>query len=400
MQLRSTTRDKGKAGSERRRRRLSGSLGVGRWLHAVVTTLCVSCLLVSWAERPAIAAEPEATAKPAGVSVRSRTNYYIDNDGNRIVTPLVAADAEVSDTVSIAAHTALDVMTCASVDVTTAATPKGYFQETRKEAAGSVTYKRDLARLTLTGTHSQENDYASATAGISLSDEFAQRNTTLSLAYSFTDSDVGRAKDPYFQRDLKSHALTLAWTQVLTPRWLVQVSSFSNALRGMQSSVYRRVRFTNGAAGAEVVPNVRLRQALVVQLRGALTRTWFTGASYRLYVDSWGLQSHTAAAQLSYMPRRWLTLRLRERFYVQRGVDFYSAYFTQPMRYMSIDRELGDFWGNLVGVKADVFLADFGQTTTLGFDLKLDYMRQVFADFPWLPVRRMWIAEAGVRLTF
>ena len=333
-------------------------------------------------------------------TVRSRTNYYFDNDGNRIVTPLVAADAEVNKYVAIAAHAALDIMTCASVDVITAATPKGYFQETRQEAAGSVTLKRDLATLTLSGTGSRENDYGSATAAIALSNEFAQRNTTLSLAYSYTDSDIGRAKDPNFQRDLNSHALTLTWTQVLSRRWIVQASSFSGVLQGLQSSVYRMVRFNNGAASPEVVPNLRLRQAVALQLRGALSRAWFVGASYRLYLDTWGLRSHTMEATVSVTPKRWLTLRLRDRLYLQQGVDFYQSRFAGPMRLMSIDRELGDFYGNLVGAKAEVFIADLGRTATLGVDLKLDYMRQAFADFPWLPVRRMWMAEAGLRLTF
>ena len=67
---------------------------------------------------------------------------------------------------------------------------------------------------------------------------------------------------------------------------------------------------------------------------------------------------------------------------------------------MSVDRELGDFYGNLIGAKADVFIADVGDTASLAARMKLDYMRQVLDDLPWLPIRHMWVAEAGLRLTY
>ncbi len=353
----------------------------------------------SAAKRPGRAmTEPART--PVGVKARARTNYYVDNDGNQIVTPLVAAEAVVNETTAVQAHAVLDVMTCASVDVVTAATPLGYFQETRKEAGGGVSVRRDLTTIAVSGIGSLENDYSAATGAISISQELAKRNTTLALAYSFTDSDVGRAYDPNYNRDLDSHAVTLSMTQVLSRQWIAQASGFAGFLNGMQSSVYRMVRFTNGTFGAEVVPDERMRFAGAVQVRGALARKLFVGGSYRLYSDDWGMLAHTGELTAFYTVNSSFTVRLRDRLHVQRGVPFYQSRFGRPFRYMTADRELGDFYGNLVGIKLSANFAEPSRGTELSIDAKVDGMWQVFDDFPWLPERRMLMAEVGVALAF
>jgi hypothetical protein len=344
--------------------------------------------------------EPVEPPTPIGMSAETRTNYYTDNDNNRIVTPTVNVSADIGERWAVAGHAAIDMMTCASVDVVSAATAKGYFQENRQEYGGSVTTRRDLLKLTLGAVHSQENDYSSATGSIAISDEFAKRNTTLSLAYSFTGSDVGRAHDPSFSRRLDSHALTASWTQVLSRSWVAQFSGFVGVLDGFQSSVYRFVHFADGTSGPEVAPDLRVRQALAAEVRGSLTPQWFTGASYRLYSDSWGLLSHTGELTATYAPNDWLSLRLRDRVYQQRGADFYHSVYDRPMRYMTIDRELGALYGNLIGLKAAIDLGGLGSTRTWQLDLKYDWMWQKFEDFRWLPERRMSMVEAGLQCAF
>ena len=292
------------------------------------------------------------------------------------------------------------MMTCASVDVVSAATPKGYFQEDRKEYGGAVTWQHEQRGVTLGATHSLENDFSSTTGSIALSSELAKRNATVSLSYGFTGSDVGRAHDPTFSRRLDSHAVTAAWTQVLGRQWIGQVSGFFGYLSGFQSSVYRFVHFTDGTSGPEVAPDERFRRAVVAELRGSLSPSWFTGASYRLYTDSWGVLSHTGEVTLAYAPTDWLTLRLRDRAYQQRGASFYSSHYDQPMRYMSIDRELGAMYGNLAGAKLAIDLGSPARTSHWQMDLKYDWMWQHFEDFPWLTDRVMAMVEAGLQFDF
>ena len=351
-------------------------------------------------EPSAAPAEPTEPPTPMGVAAETRTNYYSDNDGNRIVTPTVTASGSIGEHVAIAGHAALDMMTCASVDVVSAATSRGYFQETRKEYGGAVTLKREQLGLTLGAVRSQENDYSSVTGSIAIVDEFAKRNATVSLAYSFTGSNVGRSHDPNFSRRLDSHALTLSYSQVLGRGWIAQLSGFVGVLDGFQSSVYRFVHFANGTNGPEVAPDFRLREAVAVELRGTLAANWFSGGSYRVYSDSWGVLSHTGEVTLTWSPTDWLSLRLRDRAYTQRGSTFYKSVYTQPMRYMSIDRELGDMHGNLVGAKIAVDLGSPARTSAWQFDIKYDWMWQHFDDFRWLTDRYMAMVEAGLGCSF
>lgn len=354
------------------------------------------------ADAPVIAkgTDVQAPSAPLGVSVDARTNVYADNDGNRIVTPSVSVGADVSEHVNIAAHGALDIMTCASIDVISAATPRGYFQETRQEAGGSATIGSDLARYSASVTGSKENDYSSTSVALGWSDEFAQRNTTVAVGYSFTDSNVGRRHDPNLNLDMNSHTVTTTLTQVLSPSWIAQAALWVGVLDGFQSSVYRFVRFRNGTSGPERMPSLRVREAGVVQLRGALRPDVFVGLSYRLYGDTWGLLAHTAEVTASWLPIPTLTLRVRDRFHTQRGSPYYSSYFDRPKTYMSIDRELGAFWGNLVGGKASLLLTEPTATRRLELDVKFDAMWQTFADFPWLPQRNWVVAELGVSANF
>lgn len=343
---------------------------------------------------------PAQPATPLGVTAEARTNYYADNDGNRIVTPTVAVAGNIGETWTLAGHAALDMMTCASVDVVSAATSRGYFQENRQEYGAAVTGKKEQLGVTLGAVRSTENDYSSATASLAISDEFAQRNATLSLAYSFTGSKVGRAHDPNFSRRLDSHALTLSWTQVLGRQWIGQLSGFVGVLDGFQSSVYRFVHFSDGSHGPEVAPDFRLREAVAAELRGSLSPSWFTGLSYRLYLDTWGLLAHTGEVTLTYAATDWLSVRIRDRGYLQRGATFYQSVFERPMRYMSIDRELGTMRGNLMGVKLAIDLGRPGRSSTWEFDLKYDWMWQHFDDFPWLANRYMSMVEAGIQYVF
>jgi hypothetical protein len=355
--------------------------------------------------RPMAAAQapraPRTPPPPRGVTAEARTNVYLDNDGNRVVTPTVVVAAEVNERVSLTAHAALDIMTCASVDVITAATPRGAFEEGRREAGGAIALRDGLARWSLSGQGSLEHDYGSATVAVGWSDEFAQRNTTVALGYSFTDSDVRRAHDVGFERDLDSHTFSATLTQVLSPRWIAQLTAWTGVFSGFQSSVYRYVRFRNGAAGPEVMPALRLRQAGVVQLRGALSPALFLGADYRLYGDSWGIAAHSGEATVSWLPRPSLTLRLRDRLHQQTASPYYRSRFEGPMRYMSADRELGAMWSNLAGAKASWRLpSGGGRLQQLSLDAKVDLVWQQFEDFPWLPQRRWTAFEVGVQAGF
>ena len=352
---------------------------------------------VAPASRPS---QTGSAAEPLGVTARARTNYYVDNDGNTVVTPLVTLEGALSERLSVAAHALVDVMTCASVDVVSSATPKGYFEETRQEAGATVTFVRHLLQLSAGAVASSENDYGSLTASFGAAHEFAARNFTAALGYAFTDSTVGRADDWRFAADLDSHAVTLTLTQVLSPRWIAQLALFGGALSGFLSSPYRMVRLADGAHSEESTPSLRLRSAVVLQVRGALSNRSFVAGSYRYYHDNWGIDGHTAEVSWTFVPRSWVELRLRNRFYIQDGAGFYRQVYHRPLRYMTADRELSAFHGDLIGAKLAFPMGRLGPIAELELDIKSDVMWQWFADFDALPMRRFLVTEVGFRVGF
>ncbi|TNF28172.1 MAG: DUF3570 domain-containing protein [Deltaproteobacteria bacterium] len=342
-------------------------------------------------------AEPDG---PVGVEAVGRVNVYVDNDGNRIVTPLTAVTATLDEgKVILDAHGSVDIMTCASVDVLSAATPRGYFQEVRKEAGGDASVDVAGVLLSAGAVYSEENDYSSISGNFGVTKELFQKNTTVALGYSFTDSNVGRSHDPTFDEDLDSHTVTASVTQVLSRSLVGQVSYFLGYLDGFQSSPYRRVRVASGVTTPESTPGTRLRNALALRLRAALAPEHFLSGDYRAYLDDWGLVSHTAEVGYTWQATPWLSWRLRDRVYLQSGADFYAWTYDSPRRYMTADRELGSFWGNLVGLRAS-FEPSVGRTQKLSIDLKFDFMYQKFADFPVLPERLMYVTELGATWAF
>lgn len=346
-----------------------------------------------------LAAAPARGQTPT-VRGAMKVNTYVDNDGNQIVTPMTSVAAEAHESVSVHASAGVDVMTCASVDVVSAATPKGYFQETRQEYDGGVTLRFGTLTTDLSAAYSRENDYSSISATLGLSAELFQRNTTITLGYGFTDSNVGRAGDPTFDRDLDSHTVSASVSQVLTRDLIVQAGWFLGFLTGFQSSPYRMVSLRNGTSAPEAVPDERIRQSFVLRARWSPSQNTFLGADYRLYVDTWGIDGHTAQVVFTHTPTPWFEWRVRDRVYVQSAADFYQDTYDQHRQHMSADRELGPFWSNLVGVKLTFTSPALGGGVRLAGDVKFDAGWQWFSEFEELPTRVMFMAEVGARIEF
>ncbi|MCB9736106.1 MAG: DUF3570 domain-containing protein [Deltaproteobacteria bacterium] len=358
-------------------------------------------LLLGSVSGGAARADEPAPDKPAGVQAVVRVNGYTDNDHNEIITPLTAVSGQLGDEgqVTLGASVTYDIMTCASVDVVSAATPHGYFSEIRQEYQANTAVKLGLWTISGGGTYSKENDYSSISGSLGISTELFQRNTTLSLGYGFTGSSVGRANDPGFDRSLDSHTISATVTQVLSKSLVGQLTYFVGVFDGFQSSPYRLARVATGVAMPENVPNHRLRQSVVARINAALAAEHFLSLAYRLYGDDWGLLSHTAELGWTYEISRAVSFNLRDRVYLQGSTDFYSYIYDQPRTYMTNDRELGAFLGNTVGAKLS-WAPDIGRTTKLALDLKFDFTYQRFDDFAALPTRLLYMGEIGATLDF
>ena len=111
---------------------------------------------------------------------------------------------------------------------------------------------------------------------------------------------------------------------------------------------------SKGPCLPEHEPDARTRHAMALLLRHAISEAFSAGVSYRLYLDDWGLISHTLSAQLAWMLSELTQITLHYRFYTQTGVDFYQMIYavtTAPGAYTTRDREQSPMHDHRLGLE-------------------------------------------------
>ncbi len=327
-------------------------------------------------------------AESGAGTLDSELALYADDDATTVVTTLVNADVRLPVPVIVDAHALVDAVSSASVDVVSAATPR--WTETRVELgvraqARFAGLDGDLGYLT-----SGENDWRSHGVTFGVGRDLADDNTTLRAGYGYTANRIGRARDPVFERALSVHSAELSVAQVLGRSTLGSLAYTGQVSDGYHASPYRYVMTTSGAAAAETHPTDRARHALTARVLHALGPVTTLDASYRVYVDGWGVSSHTAQLALTRELGAALDVRLRARGYYQGAADFYRESYAAPMRYMSADRELSTFWDAGGGVK----LAWYGDAVEIGVKIDGSYYR--FLDFARLAGRVAVVTGGGI----
>ncbi len=298
-----------------------------------------------------------------------------DTDRTVVVSPRASANVILDDerTTVRAAYMA-DVWTSASIDVRTAATVRrprqpgeGPDVETRaiteQRDQIDVSAQHEFDDITIGGSYyfSGENDYWSHGFGLRSVQELFGGSTTLEESLRYIHDTVGRAGDPGFARPLDSAGLRLVFTQILTPDAIMQLVYDGTYRAGYQSSPYRYVGLGgDGQCGGtaticipEVHPSERVRSAFVARARFAFGDAASAGLGYRFYVDDWGVLSHTATAQIAWIPAREQTITLRYRFYTQTAAGFYFSTYPEPrsqIRFVTRDRELSPAFSNRLAI--------------------------------------------------
>ena len=97
-----------------------------------------------------------------------------------------------------------------------------------------------------------------------------------------------------------------------------------------------------------------MRHAIAALVRRAMSDDLSAQLNYRYYTDSWGLGSHTIAAQLDWFAAEDTLVSLRYRFYSQGKVDFYQSVYAVGYDGNSTrDRELSSMSDHRIGVDVD-----------------------------------------------
>jgi hypothetical protein len=306
--------------------------------------LAAWCALV---QAPAHAQETSDTVANTAFYVRS------DTDRTTIVTPRLHVGAPLAEETRVDFVYTVDVWSSASIDIRTAATRR--VTEQRDEIDVALEHGLPDTTLGASYRYSTEYDYESHGGTLGVARELANKSATAALTATATFDQVGRAGDPDFDEPASTLSVRATFTQLLDAETFVTGIYELSRQSGFLSSPYRYVRFAGSEEELprtcvlpvqrcliEKNPDGRLRHALALSGRRALSSALSVGAGYRFYLDDWDVMSHTATVDGALLlDGDWL-LSLGYRFYQQSKAAHYQPFYLamEPPRYYTSDKEL------------------------------------------------------------
>jgi hypothetical protein len=265
--------------------------------------------------------------------------HVYDGGGVTVSGPAFLVRKSLADKVSLSAQLHVDMVSSASIDVVTTASP---YRERRTALDLGLEHVVRDSTIKLGLGQSTEPDYRARSLALDVAQEVFGGMSTASLGFSRGADDVGKKGSAgYFDR--ATHwQYRLGLTQVLTPRWLATLNLEVIADDGYLGNPYRVARVF-GAAVPERDPRTRSARAVRVGARGELAGIGMLRAEYRYYWDTWAVRGHTL--ELGHgrqLGDAWIAegaLRL----YRQQHALFYSDNASVETLYVSRNRQLSSF---------------------------------------------------------
>src|SRR4051812_3127598 len=160
----------------------------------------------------------------AGVLPEDRADILYcryDGGGVTINGPSVLVRKSIGEHVSVAANYYIDMVSSASVDVETSASP---YDDERTQSSLSVDFLHGKSTYSLGYVNSDESDYQAKTMFGSVSHDMFGDLTTISFAYKLGQNDVFRnvkiddvkVNDPAFAETMESKSFSVGISQIIT----------------------------------------------------------------------------------------------------------------------------------------------------------------------------------------
>ncbi len=229
----------------------------------------------------------------------------------------------------------------------------------------------EASRWSAGAAYSHELDYRSYDFNFGVSRDFNHRNTTVSaMANLEFDQSKPQFGDPEPLTPMSGTAkgggdsktvssLLIGVTQVMSRRWITQLSYNIGKSEGYQTDPYRVVSVLDSTTGDPLTylyegrPRSRLRQSLYWGNKVSVGPT-VTDVSVRGYHDDWGITSFTGEIAERVDITRWFYVEPSFRYYQQSAADFFVNYLKSgdpTPAFASSDSRLGKFDATTVGVK-------------------------------------------------
>jgi uncharacterized protein DUF3570 len=337
----------------------------------------------------------------AGVLPEDRADaLYFRYDGGGVVIdgPSVLVRKSIGEHVSVQANHYIDMVSSASIDVETSASP---YTDERTQTSLSVDFLHGKSMYTLGYVNSDESDYLAKTMFAGISHDMFGDLTTISFGYKKGQNEVFRnlkdpntgvvSNDPAFAEEMESQSFNVSISQIITKNLVVSGQYEVITDEGFLRSPYRSYRFftpdlTGQGLLPEQYPNTRSSNAGSVRAKYFLPYRAAIDTMYRFYTDTWGVLGHTA--ELGYVHplnnNKWI-FEARVRYYTQEAADFYQDIFPRAnyANFMARDKELATYSAVTAGVGAtyEFKIERFPWLAKGSINLRYDFMTVAYDDF-------------------
>ncbi|HET7812004.1 MAG TPA: DUF3570 domain-containing protein [Steroidobacteraceae bacterium] len=326
---------------------------------------------------------------------------YFRYDGGGVVIngPSMLVRKSIGEHVSVQASYLIDMVSSASVDVETSASP---YDDERDQASVSMDFLYGNSTYTVGYVNSDESDYKAKTLYAGVSHDMFGDLTTVSFGFKKGSNDVFRnvkidgvkQNDPSFFETMESKSYSVGVSQIITKNLVLSGQYEVITDEGWLNSPYRSVRFfitpeTQGQQ-PEVYPNTHSSNSVSVRAKYFLPYRAAIDGMYRFYSDTWGIIGHTG--ELGYvhpLDKPWAggnwIFEGRLHYYTQSAADFYADIFPRAdySNFMARDKELATYTGITAGVNAtyEFKIERFPWLTKGQLNLRYDYMQVDYDDF-------------------
>ena len=207
-------------------------------------------------------------------------------------------------------------------------------EEQRTDALVSGNYYLDHGKAGASAGVSIENDYFSVNGGLSGERHFREKTTTLSGGAGFSVDEIEPVDSDRFllrpkKEDKQSYSVFTGISQVISRSSQIQSTATYQHATGFLSDPYKEVVIdTAGSRIADSRPDARNQFSWLTRYRHRVSGLDGTlHADYRLYVDDWGINSHTI--EMAWYQSLFDAIRLipSVRYYSQSQADFYAPFF-------------------------------------------------------------------------
>lgn len=298
----------------------------------------------------------------AGVLPEDRADvmyHSYDGGGMEITGSSVLVRKSIGTSFSVTANHYIDKLSGASIDVEVVGASK--YKEERTEKSVGVDYLYNKTTMSLGLTNSVENDFDADSVHFNVSQDLFGDLSTLSFGYSRGNDTIMNSTDASFEREAKRQNYRVSWTQVLTKNMIANLGYEVITDEGYLQNPYRFYRYRDSSTSRgwstdqENYPNTRTSSAFAVRARYYLSYRAALHAEYRIYDDSWDIQSTNWEVGYTHPYDEHWTFDVRFRAYSQGRAEFFSDLFDDQRDpedeedFRGRDKELSKFANTTIG---------------------------------------------------